>query len=59
MAGGDVALIHSIEKFEDFPDFGERQLRELGFKQGDLLISCSEGGEPFCYWSNRSGIKNK
>lgn len=48
MAGGDVALIHSVEKFEDYPDFGERQLRELGFKDGDLLISCTEGGEtPF------------
>lgn len=48
MAGGDVALIHSVEKFEDFPEFGERQLRELGFKEGDMLISCTEGGEtPF------------
>lgn len=48
MAGGDVALIHSVEKFEDFPEFGERQLLELGFKEGDLLISCTEGGEtPF------------
>ena len=48
MAGGDVALIHSVEKFEDFPEFGERQLRELGFKDGDLLISTTEGGEtPF------------
>jgi N-acetylmuramic acid 6-phosphate etherase len=48
MAGGDVALIHSVEKFEDFPEYGERQLRELGFREGDLLISCTEGGEtPF------------
>lgn len=48
MAGGDVALIHSVEKFEDFPEFGERQLMELGFKEGDLLISTTEGGEtPF------------
>lgn len=48
MAGGDVALIHSVEKFEDFPEFGERQLIELGFREGDLLISCTEGGEtPF------------
>jgi N-acetylmuramic acid 6-phosphate etherase len=48
MAGGDVALINSVEKFEDFPEFGERQLRELGFKDGDLLISTTEGGEtPF------------
>jgi N-acetylmuramic acid 6-phosphate etherase len=48
MAGGDVALIHSVEKFEDFPEFGERQLMELGFQDGDLLISTTEGGEtPF------------
>lgn len=48
MAGGDVALIHSVEKFEDFPEFGERQLLELGFRPGDLLISTTEGGEtPF------------
>ncbi len=48
MAGGDVALIHSIEKFEDFPEFGKRQLMELGFSKNDLLISCTEGGEtPF------------
>lgn len=48
MAGGDVALIHSIEKFEDFPEFGERQLVELGFRDGDLLVATTEGGEtPF------------
>jgi N-acetylmuramic acid 6-phosphate etherase len=48
MAGGDVALIHSIEKFEDFPSYGERQLREAGFKEGDLLVATTEGGEtPF------------
>ena len=48
MAGGDVALIHSVEKFEDFPEFGERQLLELGYQTGDLLISTTEGGEtPF------------
>lgn len=45
MAGGDVALVHSIEGFEDFPEFGARQLRELGFKPGDLLIGPTEGGE--------------
>lgn len=48
MAGGDVALIQSIEKFEDFPEYGEKQLLELGFGENDLLISCTEGGEtPF------------
>ncbi len=48
MAGGDAALIRAIERFEDRPDFGERQLRELDFSDGDLLIASTEGGEtPF------------
>lgn len=48
MAGGDVALVHSLEGFEDFPDRGARQMLELGFSQNDLLIASSEGGEtPF------------
>ncbi|WP_372655148.1 hypothetical protein [Halobacteriovorax sp.] len=48
MAGGDVALIHSIENFEDHPDYGERQLSDLGFCESDLLIAITEGGEtPF------------
>lgn len=48
MAGGDVALIRSIENFEDFPQYGARQLIEAGFKEGDLLIGTTEGGEtPF------------
>ena len=48
MAGGDVALIQAIENFEDHPEFGARQLQELGFQEGDLLIASTEGGEtPF------------
>ena len=48
MAGGDTALIRSIEKFEDHPEYGARQLDELGFAEGDLLIASTEGGEtPF------------
>jgi N-acetylmuramic acid 6-phosphate etherase len=48
MAGGDVALIRSIENFEDYPQYGARQLLEAGFKDGDLLIGSTEGGEtPF------------
>jgi N-acetylmuramic acid 6-phosphate etherase len=48
MAGGDVALIHSVEKFEDFPEFGVRQMMELNFSENDLLIATTEGGEtPF------------
>jgi N-acetylmuramic acid 6-phosphate etherase len=48
MAGGDLALIKSIEDFEDVPEYADRQLMESGFGEGDLLISCTEGGEtPF------------
>ncbi len=45
MSGGDLALVHSIENFEDHPEFGARQLREIGFGSHDLLVSCTEGGE--------------
>jgi N-acetylmuramic acid 6-phosphate etherase len=45
MAGGDVALVHSLEGFEDFPEYGARHLRQLGFRDGDLLIATTEGGE--------------
>lgn len=45
MSGGDLALVHSIENFEDHPEYGARQLREIGFGAHDLLVSCTEGGE--------------
>jgi N-acetylmuramic acid 6-phosphate etherase len=45
MAGGDFALVKSVENFEDFPEYGERHLAELGFREGDLLIAVTEGGE--------------
>jgi N-acetylmuramic acid 6-phosphate etherase len=48
MAGGDYALIKSVESFEDKTDYGERQLMELGFGPHDLLLASTEGGEtPF------------
>jgi N-acetylmuramic acid 6-phosphate etherase len=48
IAGGDYALVRSIENFEDHPEFGARQLRDLGFTSRDLLIATTEGGEtPF------------
>lgn len=48
MAGGDFALIKSVESFEDQTFYGHRQLMDLGFRDGDLLIATSEGGEtPF------------
>ena len=45
MAGGDFALVKSVENFEDFSQYGQRHLLDLGFKEGDLLIAITEGGE--------------
>jgi len=45
MAGGDAALVHALEGFEDYPELGARHLEQLGFSEGDLLIGCTEGGE--------------
>lgn len=45
MAGGDFALIKSVESFEDKKEYGIRQLKELGFSKNDLLIGITEGGE--------------
>ncbi|MDG2123450.1 MAG: hypothetical protein P8J87_07125, partial [Verrucomicrobiales bacterium] len=45
MAGGDAALVRSIESFEDHPEWGARMLADLGFAPGDLLIATTEGGE--------------
>jgi N-acetylmuramic acid 6-phosphate etherase len=48
MAGGDTALIKAIEDFEDYPDRAHRQLVQMGFAEGDMLIASTEGGEtPF------------
>jgi N-acetylmuramic acid 6-phosphate etherase len=40
-----VALVHSLEGFEDYPEYGARHLSELGFGSDDLLVACTEGGE--------------
>lgn len=45
MAGGDYALIKSVESFEDKMAYGSRQLEELGFGENDLLLAVTEGGE--------------
>ena len=48
IAGGDYAMVRSIENFEDHPEYGARQLHDLGFTENDILIACTEGGEtPF------------
>lgn len=45
MAGGDYALIKSVEGFEDFAPFGRRQIADLGVARGDLVFAITEGGE--------------
>lgn len=58
MAGGDYALVRSIENFEDHPEFGARQLNDLGFSANDLLIASTEGGEtPFVIGATEEAAK--
>jgi N-acetylmuramic acid 6-phosphate etherase len=45
MTGGDYALIKSVESFEDYPQFGQRQAQELNINSKDVLIAITEGGE--------------
>jgi N-acetylmuramic acid 6-phosphate etherase len=58
MAGGDYALIKSVESFEDRVEYGERQLRELDFGPQDLLLASTEGGEtPFVIGAVREAAR--
>lgn len=58
MAGGDFALIKSVESFEDKTEFGEKQLLELGFGPHDLLLASTEGGEtPFVIGATQLAAK--
>ena len=45
MAGGDYALIKSVEGFEDFPAFGKKQISDLGVSSKDIVFAITEGGE--------------
>lgn len=45
MAGGDYALIKSVEGFEDFTQFGRRQIGDLGLCERDTVFAITEGGE--------------
>jgi len=45
MAGGDHALIRSVEGFEDSTDLGRYQLKEAGVGAGDVVVAVTEGGE--------------
>ncbi|MHC4694619.1 MAG: N-acetylmuramic acid 6-phosphate etherase family protein [Planctomycetota bacterium] len=57
MAGGDFALIKSVEGFEDFPDFGRFQLKQAGISPGDVVVAITEGGEtPFVIGTAWEGL---
>ena len=45
IAGGDVALIRSVESFEDSTELAVRQLQQYGFSDRDLLLGLSVNGE--------------
>jgi N-acetylmuramic acid 6-phosphate etherase len=45
MAGGDFALIKSVEGFEDFAAFGRKQIGDLGVSEKDVVFAITEGGE--------------
>ena len=45
MAGGDFALIKSVEGFEDFAVFGKKQIGDLGVSSKDVVFAITEGGE--------------
>jgi N-acetylmuramic acid 6-phosphate etherase len=58
MAGGDFALIKSVEGFEDFPDFGRHQLKEAGVARDDVVVAITEGGEtPFVIGAAWQGLE--
>jgi N-acetylmuramic acid 6-phosphate etherase len=45
MAGGDYALIKSVEGFEDYAEFGKKQLGDLDINSKDVVFAITEGGE--------------
>ena len=45
MAGGDFALIKAVEGFEDFTDFGKKQIGDHGVSSKDVVFAITEGGE--------------
>src|SRR6267142_907665 len=45
MAGGDFALIKAVEGFEDFTQFGKKQIGDLSVSAKDVVFAITEGGE--------------
>ena len=58
MAGGDYALIKSVEGFEDFTAFGEKQIADLSLSSKDVVFAITEGGETsFVIGTAWAGVK--
>ena len=57
MAGGDYALIKSVEGFEDFAAFGKKQIGDLGVSSKDVVFAITEGGETFV--CDRHGVEGR
>ena len=58
MAGGDYALIKSVEGFEDYTAFGEKQIADLGVSAKDVVFAITEGGETsFVIGTAWAGVK--
>ncbi len=58
MAGGDYALIRSVEGFEDSPQLGRFQLAQAGVQSGDVVVAVTEGGEtPFVIGTAWQGLE--
>lgn len=58
MAGGDYALIKSVEGFEDYAQFGAKQIEDAGVSQGDIVFAITEGGEtPFVIGTAQRGVE--
>jgi N-acetylmuramic acid 6-phosphate etherase len=58
MAGGDYALIKSVEGFEDFTAFGEKQIADLNVSANDVVFAITEGGETsFVIGTAWAGVK--
>lgn len=57
MAGGDFALIKAVEGFEDFTEFGKKQIGDLGVSDKDVVFAITEGGETsFVIGTARKGV---
>ena len=42
--GGDRALVHSVENYEDYLTFGRQQVIDSGISKGDVLVGLAECG---------------